>query len=224
MSVATHLGIRLAEYDRRIRTFIPDYDEILDSAAGLVPPRARMILDLGIGTGALAARCLRVARKARVAGIDSDTGMLAMARRRLGRQAVLIHDNFESAEYPRADAVVASIALHHIFTKPRKMAVYRRVYRALRPGGVLVIADCCPAAEEWLRKTQQRAWTNHLCRTYTRSQAAGYLRAWHREDCYLPLETELRLLRACRFHPEVVWRRGMFAIVAARRGEAGPGG
>ena len=34
MSVATHLGIDLGEYDARIRTFIPHYEEMLDVAAG----------------------------------------------------------------------------------------------------------------------------------------------------------------------------------------------
>ena len=217
MGVGTHLGIRLAEYDERIRTFIPHYEEMLDSAAALVPRRAALILDLGTGTGALAARCLRIAGKARIAGIDSDAAILAMAHRRLGKRAGLIHGRFETAVYPRADAVVASLALHHIFTRSRKLAVYRRVYRALRPGGILVIADCSPSAEESLRKAQQRAWTNHLLRTYTRAQAGAYLREWSREDCYMPLETELRMLRLCGFHPEVAWRRGMFAVVAARK-------
>ncbi len=217
MSVATHLGIRLTEYERRIRTFIPCYEEMLDSAAALVDPRSAVILDLGTGTGALAALCLRVAPKARVTGIDSDAGMLAMARRRLGRSATLIHGRFESAVFPRAEAVVASLALHHIFTQPRKRAVYRRIYRALRPGGLLVIADCCPAADASLRIVQRRDWINQLCRTYSRAQAIAYLRAWRREDCYMQLEIELQMLRSCGFQPEVAWRRGMFAVLAARK-------
>ena len=53
MSVATHLGIDLAEYDARIRSFIPDYEEMLAVAAAAVPAQARTIVDLGIGTGAL---------------------------------------------------------------------------------------------------------------------------------------------------------------------------
>ena len=32
-SVASHLGIPLPEYDARIRTFVPFYDEMLDGAA-----------------------------------------------------------------------------------------------------------------------------------------------------------------------------------------------
>jgi len=220
MGVGAHLGIRLAEYDRRIRTFIPHYEEMLDSAAALVSSRATLILDLGTGTGALAARCLLVARRARVAGIDSDAEILAIARRRLGARAKFIHGPFETAKLPRADAVVASLALHHVFTQPGKKSLYRRVYRALRPGGILVVADCCPAAEKSLQIAQRRAWIDHMCRTYSRSQARAYLRAWRSEDCYMPLETELRMLASCGFHPEVAWRRGMFAVVAARKSRA----
>src|SRR4026208_979520 len=66
MSVASHLGIRLADYDARIRTFIPDYEEMLGVAAAAIPARTRTIVDLGIGTGALSARCLAPAPAARV--------------------------------------------------------------------------------------------------------------------------------------------------------------
>src|SRR5438552_18564572 len=87
MGVAAHLGIRLAEYDRRIRTFIPDYDEMLEVAAAAVPARARMLVDLGIGTGALAARCLKIAPRARIVGIDVDHDVLALAARRFRHPA-----------------------------------------------------------------------------------------------------------------------------------------
>ena len=50
MSVATHLGIDLAEYDARIRTFIPHYEEMLDVAASVIDPKSETIVDLGIGT------------------------------------------------------------------------------------------------------------------------------------------------------------------------------
>jgi hypothetical protein len=72
MSVAAHLGIDLKEYDSRIRTFIPHYEEMLDVAAAAIPPRARTITDLGTGTGALSARCLKTAARARAIGIDLD--------------------------------------------------------------------------------------------------------------------------------------------------------
>ena len=46
MGVASHLGIKLTEYDSRIRTFIPHYEEMLGVAAAAIPPRARTIVEL----------------------------------------------------------------------------------------------------------------------------------------------------------------------------------
>src|SRR6266540_400547 len=109
MGVAAHLGIDLADYDARIRTFIPDYDTMLDVGARILPRRTRRIIDLGTGTGALAARCLARAPRARVVGIDSDTAILKMAERRLHRRASFIHGSFLRIALPSpADAVVAS--------------------------------------------------------------------------------------------------------------------
>jgi Methyltransferase domain len=82
VSVASHLGINLADYDRKIRSFIPDYETMLNVGAAAVPRGARLIVDLGTGTGALAKRCLRRAPRARIIGIDLDEGMMAMAARR----------------------------------------------------------------------------------------------------------------------------------------------
>ena len=50
--------LRFEQRYARIRPFIPHYEEMLDVAAAAMPPRARTIIDLGIGTGALSARCL----------------------------------------------------------------------------------------------------------------------------------------------------------------------
>src|ERR1041385_7734888 len=116
MGVATHLGIDLAEYDQRIRTFIPHYEEMLDVAAELIPSNARTIVDLGTGTGALAARCVDQASGAHVVGIDSDAGILSAAAGRLQKRGCFLCANFMLAPLPECDAVVASFSLHHIRT------------------------------------------------------------------------------------------------------------
>jgi hypothetical protein len=36
MAVSSHLGIDVAEYDERIRTFVPYYEEMLDVCATIV--------------------------------------------------------------------------------------------------------------------------------------------------------------------------------------------
>src|SRR5262245_34260050 len=217
MSVASHLGIRLNEYDARIRTFIPDYDAMLEVAASLVPRHARTIVDLGIGTGALSARCLRAAPRARVVGIDVDEAIAALAARRLRGRLTLVAGSFLRATLPACDAAVASFALHHVRTRAAKAALYRRVRRALRPRGRLIIVDCQPALDRTLRAVQRDSWLEHLRAAYSPAKARGLLAAWSHEDVYVPLEIEQDLLTASGLRPDVVWRRGAFAVIAASR-------
>jgi len=213
MSVAVHLGIKLGEYDRRIRTFIPDYAAMLDVASDALPAHARTIVDLGTGTGALAARCLARTPRAHVVGIDLDAGMMAVAAKRLGPRATFVTGSFLRADLPRCDAVVASFALHHVRTRTAKASLYRRINRALRRQGRLIIIDCQPSANVALARAQHGAWRAHLERTYGARQAAKFLAAWAREDVYVPLESELQLMTDAGFRTDVLWRRGAFAVL-----------
>src|SRR5262245_6164597 len=212
MSVATHLGILIAEYDKRIRTFIPDYEEMLDVAATLVPPSARVIVDLGTGTGALAARALEQAPGARVLGIDADAEILAVAARRLGRRATFVANSFLRAAIPRCDVVVSSFALHHVRTRTPKARLYGRIRRALNRSGRLIVVDCLPASRGAIARAQYDAWRAHLRRSYSPRRATRLLDDWSHEDVYVPLEAEVALMARAGFDVEVVWRKGAFAV------------
>jgi SAM-dependent methyltransferase len=216
MSVASHLGISVREYDRRIRTFIPNYAEMLEEVASAVDPAAETIVDLGVGTGALSARCLRRAPAARLIGIDADAEMLPLAQRRLGRRATLKVGNFLRTELPRTDAVVATLALHHVRTRAAKATLYGRIRAALRRGGVLITGDCHPSENGARWRAQRELWLRHLEETYTRPEAEKFLRDWSHEDTYVPLRTELALLEEAGFRAvDIVWRRDAFAVIAA---------
>jgi tRNA (cmo5U34)-methyltransferase len=218
MSVAAHLGIETDEYDRQILTFIPFYDEILANAAAALDAAdrpAKRLVDLGIGSGALAARCLSRLKRARVVGIDSDPGMLAMARARLGRRLTAVVANFESAPVPRCDVVTASFSLHHVATPAAKRRVFARAFDALAPGGLLVDADCLLPASRRLQRRGMDAWHAHLAATHGRRGATRFLRAWSGEDTYFTLDVEVGLLRAAGFVVDVAWRREAFAVLAA---------
>ena len=215
-SVSSHLGIDLREYDARIRTFIPGYDAMLDAAAGALRGTERVIVDLGIGTGAMAERCVARARAARVVGVDLDDGMVAAAAERLGRRATFVHASFLRADVPRGDAIVASLALHHVRTRPAKRRLYAHLRAALCRGGRIIVADCHPARDRSLARAQRDAWTAHLRASYSPRETSAYFRAWSREDVYVPLDIELALMRAAGLRPDVVWRQGPFAVIAAR--------
>ena len=220
MSVAEHLGINTADYDDQIFTFIPFYDEILSAAAGALDSLdrpARTLLDLGTGSGALAARCANRLRGVKIIGIDGDAAMLAMASSRLGKALTPVVGNFETTAFPRCDVVTASFALHHVKTPTAKRAVFDRAFAALRPGGLLVDADCLLARDVKLQRRDHEAWRRHLAGTHGVAGARRFLRAWAGEDTYFTLDLETALLRDAGFAVDVVWRNGSFAVIAATR-------
>ena len=220
MSVRSHLAVTPEAYDRRIRGLIPLYDELVAEAArGLAYTRrpVRQIVDLGIGTGALARACLEQAPRARVWGIDVDVEMSAVARRRLGRRARQVEiasGSFMDADLPRADAVVATYALHHIRRRADKQRFYRRIHLALRPGGVLVSGDCFPASTARGQARDLEVWMTHLSRTFgTRAKARQVYESWADEDVYVPLSDEISMLERAGFRVDVPWRRSPFAVI-----------
>jgi tRNA (cmo5U34)-methyltransferase len=233
MSVSSHLKIRIEEYDGLIRRFVPFYEEMLSAAGGaldLVTEPAPTIVDLGIGTGALSLRCLEVRPGARIVGIDADREMLAVARTRLdskqsGAEAPKVPrvrlqvGDFARVPIPEADAIVACLALHHIPSTEAKQQLYRRCFEALRPGGLLVSADCFPADDPGLASAQMSSWRRHLESSFTPDEAKAHLAQWAKEDTYFPLEEEAGWLRGAGFGAEVIWRKGAFAVMAGiRRG------
>ncbi len=216
MSVARHLHINLDEYDDRIRTFIPHYDEMLDAAASSLSGAERLVVDLGVGTGGLSERCLQRAPRARILGVDTDPGMLEPAAIRLGKRAAFVVGSFLREPIPSCDAVVGSLSLHHVRTREARRRLYARLLSALRRGGVLVSADCYPSRDRSDAARQRDEWVGHMRRTYSAAQTRRYLAQWAEEDVYVPLRDEIALLERAGCGPEVVWRRGAFAVIAAR--------
>ena len=223
-SVASHLAVSPAKYDAHIRSLIPLYDELIAEVARALDHAARpvrTVVDLGIGTGALARACLESAPGARVWGIDADADMMAIASTRLGRlsrRVTMTKGSFTDAVLPSCDAMVASYSLHHIRTSRAKLAFYRRCYKALRPGGVLINGDCAPASTPRGFARDLDIWFAHLGKTFGgRAGGRRVYESWADEDTYLPLDEEIHLLKRAGFAVDVPWRRSPFAVIVACR-------
>ena len=224
MSVAAHLAVSPEQYDDRIRSLIPLYDELIAEVAralGHAARPVRTIVDLGIGTGALARACLEHAPAARVWGIDADPDMMAIARTRLGatsRRVTMTTGSFLNEALPPCYAIVASYSLHHIRTTRAKLAFYRRCYKALRPGGVLINGDCAPASTARGFAHDLDVWFTHLGKTFGgRRGGRRVYESWADEDVYVPLADEIGLLKRAGFAVDVPWRRSPFAVIVGLR-------
>ena len=124
------------------------------AAAGIEP--GMTIADIGTGTGFLAEAA--IAAGARVIGVDISEGMLAQVSNRLAGKPFEARQS-DATTLPladgEADAVLANMFLHHAEDPPDTI---RRMARALKPGGRLVITDADTHTHEWLRTEQHDRW------------------------------------------------------------------
>jgi len=222
-SVSSHLALRVADYDVLIRRLVPAYDAMrtvqLDLLALALPPTGGRVLDLGGGTGALAAAIATRFPDVQVEIWDIDPEMLATARERcaeFGSRVSFVQQSFADP-LPRCDAVAAGIALHHVKDLSVKATIYRHIFAALKPGGIFVNADTAVNTASPLREHAFRQWAESMQpHGITETEAHAHFTSWAREDFYPPLFTELSLLAAAGFtEPECFWRHAAAVVFGA---------
>lgn len=221
MGVASHLSIEIAEYDARIRTFVPHYEKMIEVCSRglqLLTAERPVVVDLGIGTGALSLACFSKRPDLQLIGIDLDPSMLSVASVRLsGFSGVTFVESDFRRTLPAADAFVACLALHHIKNPSDKATHYKNLYKSLRPGGLLLTGDCFPATDPMLAGQHRDAWIAHLGKTYSCEESENHLRSWANEDTYFPLDIEQGWLSDAGFRTEILWREESFAVLAGIR-------
>ena len=224
-SVSGHLKLRVAEYDELIRQLVPAYPLMrpvqLDWLTLALPDGRGRVLDLGGGTGALAAAVADRFPSAEVEIWDTDPEMLSVARERcagFGERIRYVEKSFTDP-LPVCDAVVACIALHHVRDLAVKGRIYQNIFAALRPGGMFVNADTAVCATPALREHAFALWAKSMePHGITREAAEAHFRNWAREDFYPPLITELRLLEEAGFiEPECFWRDAAAVVFGAMK-------
>ena len=125
----------------------------LIEAAAIKP--GHRVLDLGCGTATLAIEIKRRVPDAQVSGLDGDPEILNIARNKANQASVQIAlETGMSFALPYADAsfdrVFATLLFHHL-TRADKARTLREVYRVLKPGGQLYVADWGKAQNRLMR-------------------------------------------------------------------------
>ncbi|MEU7875256.1 class I SAM-dependent methyltransferase [Dactylosporangium sp. NPDC049140] len=123
------------------RTDLPAYLALADELG------ARRVLDVGCGTGALAARLASGGRG--VVGVDPAEASLAVARAKSGA-VTWVHGDAAAAPAIGADLALMTGNVAQVFlTDEAWTAALRAVRSALRPGGVLAFETRRPEARAW---------------------------------------------------------------------------
>ena len=111
--------------------------------AGIEP--GHHVLDVGSGTGTLAIWVKQAEPSASVTGVDADPAILALARSKARKADVAVHfdEAFScSLPYPSLhfDRALSSLFFHHLTTANKQRTV-EELFRVLRPGAELHVAD-----------------------------------------------------------------------------------
>lgn len=215
---------RSGEYDAEIVRIVPHYEEMLEAAVLSLPfpPESPIsVVDLGTGTGMFAWRVRHRFPRCHLLCVDMTEEMLAAAKERFGpgHNIEFLHKDFYHLELPPGrDAVVSSLALHHLITDDDKRAFYGKVFECLKDGGVFVNADAVLSSDDWVEDLYMRKWREFMALSQDNAGIEAILERYRREDSLPHLMDQLRWLSEVGFSQvDVIWKRFMGAVVWARK-------
>ena len=135
---------RLDGYEEHQLTCIEGAQAFYPFTASCLPTApGTNILDLGCGTGLELDYYFKLNPTAKVTGIDLAPGMLAALEKKFADKAItLICGSYFDLPFSENafDAAVSVESLHH-FTQAEKTALYRKLYKALKPGSYFILTD-----------------------------------------------------------------------------------
>lgn len=197
------------------------------------------VVDLGAGGGRVLEGILKRYPEARGVWVDSSPVMRSVAGRRLiryGKRTTYVEAPMEATTWEGAvpdgcDAVVSSIALHHLEDEG-KQALFRRIHRVLRPGGVVAIADEVLGGDWGAQKEHLLAWDRHTrAQGVARRVSPAWMTLWQMfvdrvlpdpernpTERWSPAGRQAEWLQEAGFTDAAVWwEHGMWAVFGGRK-------
>lgn len=221
-AVKAHFEGEAGGFDGIIAKTIPRYGEMQGALVSAMPspPEAEIdVTDLGCGTGSLAWAVREAFPNARITCVDISEKMLAASRRRLGdRNTSYVLMDFSDYHFgSMQDAVVSSLALHHLEAADR-LPFFDRIFRSLKKGGVFLNADIMLTGGAQWQRLCLRKWKAFLEQSLTRGEVKDLIARYRAEDRPVPLPEDLERLRRSGFRkPDVLWKNYGFAVYGAMK-------
>lgn len=186
---------RLSGYDEHMLSEIYGAEEFYRFTAAELPTAAHCgILDLGCGTGLELEHYLALNPTAKITGIDLSRGMLSALKSKFpGKDIELVCGSYFDVPLndEAYDAAVSVESLHH-FTPERKLALYKKLQKALKADGYFILTDYFAESEEL-----EKEYFENLHRLKAEQGITDD--DFYHYDTPLTVEHEIRVLRAAGF-------------------------
>ena len=222
--VKDHFEDEAQEFDRIILTLIPHYAAMIHALVDAIPRRTGplRVIDLGCGTGTVAAKILENFPGAQVTCIDLAGNMISLAQSRLARysQMKYVVADFRDFDFvDKYDVVASSLALHHLVSSEDKQDFYRRIYESLDSGGVFYNADVVLASNESMQAVYMNAWRRYMSGSISGDEIESkWIQKFREEDHPAKLIDQLTWMTEIGFvDVDVIWKYYNFAVYGGVR-------
>jgi len=217
--VFDHFNTEAAVFDAGILKSVPHYQQMIGVIVDMLPfPRGKKvnIMDVGTGTGNIAYNLKTAFPNSNLVCLDLAPNMLAVAREKLAkfRGVEYIESDAASHVFDRKyDAIVSSLTLHHLESDADKRAFHKKVFNALKKGGVFINADIVVAPDKYWQEANLAKWKAFILKSSSPEFVADRYKKYKAEDRPSVLLNELDSLWKCGFRSvEVFWKYYNFAV------------
>ena len=218
--VKKHFEEEAKEFDKIILRLIPYYSEMLDGMVSAIPfqrSSAINVIDLGCGTGTISKRIKESFPRATITCLDLAENMIEMSKLKLSDFSGIRYQVGDFRNYvfdDTYDAVVSSLALHHLVTDEDKINFYRKIYEALRPNGVFFNADVILGSNEHIQNVYMSKWKSFMKKHVSEDEIENkWIPQYREEDRPAQLIEQINWLVELGFSDvDVIWKYYNFAV------------
>ena len=223
-SVQRVFDLAAGDYDRARRRLVPGFDDFYRAAIDSIPferEREFDVLDLGAGTGLMSAFVAYSFPNARITMSDISDAMLERARERfeLGgeRFRFFVADHATAELNGSYDVVISALSIHHL-EDTQKAALMKRIYGALREGGVFIQADQFRAATAELDQRHHERWLTRARELGVSEKDLAQALERMKFDRNATLDDQLRWMREAGFRDvECAYLHLIFTVYSGRK-------
>lgn len=211
------------DFDNLMCKIIPDYDLFQQTLVDALPFSSDdefRVIDLGCGTGNLGKKILDKFPKANVVCVDFSEEMLKSAKAKIGSNATYIQGDFNNFEFPgKFDAVVSSLALHHLETDDDKKEFYHKMYEAMNKDGIHLNAENVLSGDPFLQKLYIENWRNYMRQSFSDEEIDNvWLAGYYDDDRPITLAKHAEIMSKVGFRNfDVILKEFNFALLYCQK-------
>jgi tRNA (cmo5U34)-methyltransferase len=192
--------------------------DLITAVAAATNPDATHVLDIGCGAGNYSLKLLQRLPNLDVTLIDLSKLMLDRALQRIGAisdgNITMLQGDIREIPLPDRyyDIIMAAAVFHHLRGDNEWLAVFRKCFAALKPGGSLWISDMIQHDDPAVQALMWQRYGEYLAQLKDAAYRDHVFAYIEQEDTPRPLLYQTHLLRVVGFRSvEVLHKNAMFA-------------